>query len=273
MRKHVLWLVGLGFIACIPGCEDYPDDIRTTGSLSVRVTDGSWPVAGVDIAIAETDIVSTTDSNGKAFFTLPPGDYFVDAFVCCSGPGYIEYHVPVVVEAGEVVAIELGACLACVCASPETPIATPQGSIAIAALMVGDLVYSIHEGQVVVVPIERTNRVAVRGHRVVRVLLATGATLEMSPGHPTADGRTFGELRAGDQLGGVSIIAARLVAYSHDHTYDILPTSDSGVYFAGGVAVGSTLHSSWIPGLRRGHLDASTPARLDRMVGSRAPLE
>ncbi len=31
------------------------------------------------------------------------------------------------------------------------------------------------------------------------------------------------------------------MTYRHQHTYDILPESDSGAYFAGGVLIASTL--------------------------------
>jgi hypothetical protein len=92
-----------------------------------------------------------------------------------------------------------------------------------------------------VAPILRTNRTLVSGHRVVRAVLATGTVLEISPGHPTAEGRTFADLREGDVLDGVEVRSARLVPYAHDATYDILPDTDSGAYFAGGVLVGSTL--------------------------------
>jgi hypothetical protein len=108
-------------------------------------------------------------------------------------------------------------------------------------LKVGDLVYSVDRGEVVVVPLIRTNRTPVSGHTVTRVQLATGAVLEISPRHPTADGRQFGELRAGDALDGVEVVTAAAIPYEHDATYDVLPDSDSGAYFAGGVLVGSTL--------------------------------
>jgi hypothetical protein len=44
-------------------------------------------------------------------------------------------------------------------------------------------------------------------------------------------------------MNGVTIDSATLVQYGHDATYDILPDSDSGTYFAGGVLIGSTLSS------------------------------
>jgi hypothetical protein len=106
---------------------------------------------------------------------------------------------------------------------------------------VGDLVYSVDRGLVVAVPIVRTNRIAAQGHVVRRVVLATGAVLEISAPHPTADGRLFGSLRAGEALDGITIQSVSTIPYVHPYTYDILPDSDTGAYFAGGALIGSTL--------------------------------
>jgi hypothetical protein len=127
------------------------------------------------------------------------------------------------------------------CNAPDTLIATPSGNRPIASLAPGDLVYSIHQGQVSIVPIAETGRQAQRDHHVMRLQLATGAVLHISPTHPTADGRAMGDLAADDRLDGVRIVSAALVPYRHSHTYDILPASDTGTYYAGGVLVGSTL--------------------------------
>lgn len=90
-------------------------------------------------------------------------------------------------------------------------------------------------------PIVRVHRAPAIGHHVVRVELDTGATLRMSPGHPTADGRTFADLRAGDELDGVRIVSVSVEPYEEGQTADILPASDTGTYVAAGVLVGSTL--------------------------------
>jgi hypothetical protein len=42
----------------------------------------------------------------------------------------------------------------------------------------------------------------VSSHHVVRVHASDGRVLELSPGHPTADGRTFADLRVGTHLDG-----------------------------------------------------------------------
>jgi hypothetical protein len=131
-----------------------------------------------------------------------------------------------------------------ICASPDTPIATPTGQTRIADLRPGDPVYSVHEHAVVAVPILRAASTPVQRHWVMRVQLDSGAVLEISPGHPTAQGRSFGELSAGDRLDERhAVVSAQLVPYAHDRTYDILPDSSSGSYFAAGALVGSTLHS------------------------------
>ncbi len=128
-----------------------------------------------------------------------------------------------------------------ICASPDTPIDTPKGERAIAELAAGDLVYSMNGGSLAVVPIARVARTEVADHAVVRVELASGRALEISAGHPTADGRTFGDLAPGETLDGVAILSVQTIPYRHRYTHDILPASDSGTYVAGGVLIGSTL--------------------------------
>ncbi len=128
-----------------------------------------------------------------------------------------------------------------VCASPDTPIATPGGERRIADLQVGDLVYTVEDGAILPVPILRVSRTPVFGYHVVRVQAADSRVLELSPGHPTADGRTFADLRAGTHLDGAAIASVHLVPYRHPYTYDILPMSRSGTYFAAGMLIGTTL--------------------------------
>ncbi len=128
-----------------------------------------------------------------------------------------------------------------VCASPDTLIATPAGERRIDSLLPGDLVYSADHGMVRPVALRSVSRTPVLDHRVVRVTLATGGVLEISPGHPTADGRFFSDLRAGEMLDGALITDVTLIPFLHAYTHDILPESDTGTYVAGGVLIGSTL--------------------------------
>lgn len=144
-----------------------------------------------------------------------------------------------------------GTCFYCECASPDTPIATASGDRAIRDLRVGDLVYSVHHDAIVLVPIRDINRVPVTHHRVLKVEFADGAHFEMSGGHPTAEGQPLSELRVGQRLGGERVTRITEIAYQHPFTYDILPDSDTGSYFADGVLMGSTLfRGSTPPGSR-----------------------
>jgi hypothetical protein len=132
-----------------------------------------------------------------------------------------------------------------ICAAPDTPIATPAGDKPIAALAVGDLVYSVDHDAIIAVPIIRTGRTLVRSHHVVRVELSDGSVLEMSPGHRIGSGLAFGDLKAGIVIDAQRIVvSAELVPYAYRATYDILPASSSGNYYAAGVLIASTLVDS-----------------------------
>ena len=132
-------------------------------------------------------------------------------------------------------------CKQCVCANPDTPIATPTGPRSISELRIGDLVYSVDKSQVVPVPIAAVKMRPARSHIVPQILLDNGQVLQISARHPTADRRTFGDLREGDKIGDLRVKAVELVTYEHPFTYDILPASDTGFYFASGALIGSTL--------------------------------
>jgi hypothetical protein len=130
-----------------------------------------------------------------------------------------------------------------ICLPPVAEIATPDGPRALRDLRVGDRVLSFDEdGRSIVVPVARLgSTLAPAGHEVVGVVLDDGRALRGSPGHPTADGRSLGELVAGDVLDGSEVVAAEPEPYPFARTYDLLPAGPTGAYVADGVALGSTL--------------------------------
>jgi hypothetical protein len=160
--------------------------------------------------------------------------------LCCVVPGPVGPSEPQCIEPNDRGTCPLG-CRSCRCASPETPIATPDGERALEDLRVGDLVYSVDDLAIVAVPILAVHRQPAQGHAVPRVVLDDGRTLEVSAGHPTADGRTFGDLAPGDRLGERTVERIVYAAYRHPFTYDIRPDSSTGTYFAAGALVASTL--------------------------------
>ena len=132
-------------------------------------------------------------------------------------------------------------CYACLAAG--TRIDTPGGLVAVQDLRVGDVVWtSRSDGTRVAAPLLRVGRTAVPAeHLVLKVRLADGRSVTASLRHPTADGRTFADLAAGDSLDGGVISGLDLLPYSADYTYDLLPAGETGWYWADGVLIGSTL--------------------------------
>ena len=130
-----------------------------------------------------------------------------------------------------------------ICLSENTLIDTPRGTIPVEDLRVGDLVWTISAtGERVPAAILRTVRVAVpANHQIVHVALNDGRELWASPGHPTTDGQTLGDLKIGGFLDGALVILHERLPYQGSATYDILPSGSTGFYWANGILMGSTL--------------------------------
>jgi hypothetical protein len=218
---------------CGGACVNTANDPRHCGACGAPCREGTYCTGGK----CEPRPCTTTCPVGT---TCCDGACCGAGQLCCDPQGPID-RGPACVAPDASGTCPQGCAPLCICASPDTPIATPAGERPIASLRVGDLVYSADQRGVIVVPIARTHRTPVSQHQVVRVTLASGAVLEISAGHPTADGRTFADLRPQGALDHVAIRAVERVPYAHLHTYDILPASESGAYFAGGVLIGSTL--------------------------------
>jgi hypothetical protein len=130
-----------------------------------------------------------------------------------------------------------------ICLAAGTLIDTPRGAVRVEELKVGDPVWTEDEaGRRVIGSIVRIGHVSVpASHQMVHVTLSDGRELWASPGHPSADGRTLGELQAGDVLDGARIVHVEMIPYGQAFTYDILPSGTTGFYWANGILMGSTL--------------------------------
>jgi hypothetical protein len=129
------------------------------------------------------------------------------------------------------------------CLAAWTHISTPQGSVAVEDLKVGDLVWTIDAtGARLAAPILKVIRVPVSAnHPMVHVGLADGRELWASLGHPLIDGQALGNLNLGDWLDGARITQFDLVPYDQPATYDLLPSGGTGFYWANDILLGSTL--------------------------------
>lgn len=130
-----------------------------------------------------------------------------------------------------------------ICLAKDAMIDTPQGEIAAQDLQVGDLVWTVDtSGKRVLSAVILTSKTPVPpAHQMVHLVLDDGRELFVSPGHPTIDGRTAGDLAFGDLYDGARVISSDRVPYSEAYTYDILPSGETGFYFANGILLGSTL--------------------------------
>ena len=130
-----------------------------------------------------------------------------------------------------------------ICLARGTRIATPAGDVAVELLKIGDLVWTTNgTGARVAAPLVEIGSTPVPStHRVVHLLLFDGRMVNVSAGHPTADGRKVGDLKAGDRYDGAVVTSAALVAYTGGATFDVLPAGATGTYWANGVLLRSTL--------------------------------
>jgi len=130
-----------------------------------------------------------------------------------------------------------------ICLAKGTLIDTPRGPIPVENLRLGDSVWTVNgAGERVAATILRTSRVPVPAtHQVVHVTLSDGRELWASPGHPTTDGKMLGDLAVNDRLDGALVINVERLHYAGTATYDLLPSGNTGFYWANGILIGSTL--------------------------------
>lgn len=130
-----------------------------------------------------------------------------------------------------------------ICLARGTKIATPVGEVAVEALRTGDPVWTLDRlGRRVPAVVDAVGSMPVpTGHEVVRLELLDGRTVLVSPGHPLPDGRPVAVLREGDAYDGSIVASADRIPYNGGRTFDLLPTGGTGVYWANGIELGSTL--------------------------------
>jgi hypothetical protein len=130
-----------------------------------------------------------------------------------------------------------------ICLAAGTRIATPRGPVAVEALRPGDVVWTVGAGggRIAAPLLAVGHTLAPAMHEVIRVTLDDGRTLSVSAGHPTAAGRPVGDLRLGDALDGGRVVGLARLPYGGRATYDLLPSGPTGIYWADGILLGSTL--------------------------------
>ncbi len=130
-----------------------------------------------------------------------------------------------------------------ICLSAGSLIATPDGPVPVENITRGMLVWTTDSSgrQVPAYVIATAVTPVPAGFRLVRITLDDGRALTASPGHLAVDGKPLGAFRVGDSLDGAVIITLESITYDGDATYDLLPAGETGVYFANGIMLKSTL--------------------------------
>ena len=130
-----------------------------------------------------------------------------------------------------------------ICLTVGTLIDTPRGPIVVEDLRVGDPVWTVNAlGERVPGKILKLGSMrALANHQIIHIRLSDGRELWASPGHPVADRQKLGSVKLNDFLDGARVIGIERLSYDGLATYDLLPSGDTGSYWANGVLLGSTL--------------------------------
>jgi hypothetical protein len=130
-----------------------------------------------------------------------------------------------------------------ICLTKGTLIDTPDGLVPVEYVKKGMTVWTVDDsGKRIAAGVVETAVTPVPSpFQVVKLKLDDDRTVTASPGHPTAEGRALGEYQVGDTLDGALVMAVDNVTYNAGATYDLLPSGETGLYWANGVLLKSTL--------------------------------
>lgn len=130
-----------------------------------------------------------------------------------------------------------------ICLAMGTLIDTPGGPVPVEQLQKGMAVWTVDDSgkRVAAVVHETVSTPVPSSFQVVRVILNDGRSVTASAGHPTAAGQALGSYQVGDTLDGALVVAVERLAYDSGATYDLLPSGSTGLYWANGVLLKSTL--------------------------------
>ncbi len=130
-----------------------------------------------------------------------------------------------------------------ICLASNSKISTPSGEINVKDIAIGMKVWSLNsQGQKVVsTVIAAVQTPTPKDHMVIHLVLADQREVWASFNHPIANGSPIGTLKIGNFYDGSKVIKSQLISYWDTATYDILPDSGTGYYWANGILLGSTL--------------------------------
>ncbi|MFH1382918.1 MAG: Hint domain-containing protein [Chloroflexota bacterium] len=132
-----------------------------------------------------------------------------------------------------------------ICLAAGTLIDTPDGPVSVEQLRQGMAVWTVDASseRVVATVIETVMTSVPPSFQLVKIQLSDGRTVTASSGHPTAEGLALGSYQVGKTLDGAQVESVEQIAYDNVATYDLLPSGETGLYWANGILLKSTLAS------------------------------
>jgi hypothetical protein len=136
-----------------------------------------------------------------------------------------------------------------ICLARGTRIDTPHGPVPVQDLRLGAPIWTLDaDGRRVAGTVIALGSTTAPGtHRVIRLVLADGRTVTASPGHPLADGRTFGSLSIGELVDGSAVASLESLPYAGGETFDLVASGSTGTYLSDGIPLGTTLAPARAP--------------------------
>jgi hypothetical protein len=133
-----------------------------------------------------------------------------------------------------------------ICLAGDTLISTPGGPVRVRDMQEGMPVWTLDKGgsRVTGTVVRTIKREVASPHEMLHLVLSDGRELYVAPRHPLTDGTPAGNLQADSMVDGVHVERAERVPYNEGATYDILPSGETGFYWANGVPLASTLRTT-----------------------------
>ena len=130
-----------------------------------------------------------------------------------------------------------------ICLAKGTRIEASSELVSVELAYKGMLIWTVGDsGNRILVPVIKTANTPVpSSFRVVKVELSDTRTITASQNHPTADNKALGNYEVGDTLDGAQVTSIEYLPYTENATYDILPAGYTGLYWADGILLKSTL--------------------------------
>ena len=218
-------------------------NIISQNEVIVTIQDKGGKTETLDLKLQSNKFLSGSFASGKIFQAKRVSSGSLNncsSKASCRGPNGTYLPCPEGTECSGLPAYGCypPGCPVPICLSLDTKIRMPNAQKRVADIKVGDLVLTDNEKAVKVI---RTSKVEVKNHIILQVTFNDARVLEISPNHPTGDGRLFKSLKVGDIVDDRMVVRIKTVPYNFKYTYDILPDSDTGNYYANGILIGSTL--------------------------------